>query len=251
MSPPTQAPFDRLGARLPELRGEILPAPGLRSATRLSGRERAESTAWRAVRAAARLAWTSLVVGLLTMPAASCLVTSAPQFEPPAQTAPFLVKSTADPDPRAILVWDSTTQTQTFSAQVVSEDAGEDVHVVLLVDYGKYDELSKRPYQNSVVQNQVVPASTHDDPTRRIAKATLYFNTTNITPGCHTVTMMVSHAFAPQLGCPEKLSDSDQITWTAVMCDGTDCTIDPAECPEIGAEGSCPEDASATGGGGG
>ncbi len=250
MSPPTQAPFDRLAAPQPDPRAELRPAPRAGPATRLSGREPAASTVWRAVRAAARLARTSLVVALLTMPAASCLVTSAPQFEPPAQTAPFLVKSTADPDPRTILVWDDPLKDrQAFSAQLVSEDAGEDVQVVLFVDYGKPNEASGWPYQYSETHNDAVSASTLDDPEPRIAKATLF----NLTAGCHTVTMMVSHAFDSGLGCPLKLSDSDQITWTIVRCDGgSACAIDPQlDCPAIGNPGSCPEQVGATSGGGG
>jgi hypothetical protein len=38
-------------------------------------------------------------------------------------------------------------------------------------------------------------------------------------PGCHTVTLIVSHEFDAETSCPVCRNDSSQLTWPVFVCD--------------------------------
>jgi hypothetical protein len=201
------------------------------------------------LRLAGRLARASLLLGVTTMLAASCLVTSTPDFKDRAQTAPNLKASTAVPDPREMLILGATKTSLQFWVELESEDAKQNVEVQLLIDYGVPNELGQ-PYQDAAPGEEVL-ASSLDDTTSRPAKATILIKN-RIPEGCHTVTMMVTHAFQSGIlsGCPADLSDSDQITWTVYRCgdQAPECPppIDPTvDCPVVTHTCSAPVDGGA------
>jgi hypothetical protein len=184
------------------------------------------------------------------MLAGSCLVTSTPEFEDPAQTPPFLLADTAIPDPRQILLIENTQSGQIFSAVVRSEDVGEDVQVRLLLDYGWKNVQLGLPYQD-LQQGNRVPASTWDQDGRVARVNADFLQSLRMEPGCHRITLMVSHAFDDATGCPvpevdaegnRTVDDFSQITWTVVKCGPAGCpTIDPTDTQKVDSfDPSCP-----------
>lgn len=156
---------------------------------------------------AAALAMTLLVP-------ASCIITSTPDFEPPEQTPPFLVSENASPDLRRIVLIQPDQDEVPFSAFVRSEDDGQQVKVRLLIDYGLKSGESPFP---KALNGKPVDASTMSDRSR-VASAKWTRGGDELTPGCHSFTLMVSHAFDDFTDCPVDLSDSDSLTWNAYVC---------------------------------
>lgn len=209
------------------------------SATALS-----ERWPWiRGFSAMARLARRSLMLVLVTMLTPACLVTSTPEFEDPSPTAPLLLGANASPDLREIVMIDQPAIE--FRASVISEDADVSVKVRLLIDYGVQSLINERPYLDAEVSiKEVPPGRLADGPRDVVAKLfpqqILWVPAT----GCHTVTMMVTHSFDQDLGCPVNLADSSQLTWQVIRCDESPCEpdfmdFDPRQdCPK--AQESCP-----------
>lgn len=188
----------------------------------------------------ATMARASLGMALFAMCAASCIVTTIPELEEEERTAPELVVHTASPDPREIQFITAPDDRLTFSAQVRSEnDLGSPILVRLLIDYGVPDVYGN-PWQGQL-QGGDVPEATADEP----RAASVEFIPSTLSPGCHTITLMVSHAFANSIPqCPVDLADSDQITWTIFRCESSFCadeSIDNLSCPK--AEQECPDPA--------
>jgi hypothetical protein len=174
-----------------------------------------------------------------------CLVTSTPEFEPASQTAPFLIASSADPDNRRMLEVASDVEPLKFSADVLSEDAGERVQVALLVDYGVPNPLTGHVFQDSESFNQPLPPGTLADGPRRIS-ASLVPALRMPTPGCHTITMMVTHEFDQVSGCPATKADSDQLVWFVYKCADEGCPPTVEACPIADPGVSCPDQAGGT-----
>jgi hypothetical protein len=182
------------------------------------------------------LARSSLCLLVTTMALPACLVTSTPSFDPPKQTRPFLVPSSADPDPRGVLIVDSLNLPTffEFTADVVSNDAGEDVELKLYLDYGSTN-VAGQPFLRSVGNRKSLPASTMDQTNRPPAKLRWYPGIQDVGFGCHTFTMMASHHFDETLECPVCRNDSSQITWPMYRCDSskpmdTPCSVDFSAC---------------------
>lgn len=160
---------------------------------------------------------------LLALTPAGCLVASTPEFEKPQQTRPFLLAASADPDIREfVIITDEKANIRNeFSALVMSEDVGEPVKVALYIDYGE-PNVEGRPFHKALTLFPDLPAGKLSDGGRRI-RAHLFPEQENVEPGCHTVTMIVSHEF-DYSGCPKSLDDSSQLTWTVLRCSSiTDC----------------------------
>lgn len=186
-----------------------------------------------------QMARSSLPLVFTTMSISGCLVTSTPDFSEPEQTPPFLVPATAEPRPTEVLIvrpQGATLPDTAFSAELRSEDAGQDVLGALLIDYGAEDELGK-PYADRV-RFATLPARTLDAVETRVARAELPGSYWSNRPGCHTVTMIVTHEFDAVSGCPERLEDSSQITWFVYACQvGEPCPLDGDDvlaCPDSG-----------------
>lgn len=209
--------------------------------TRLSRRKPNPKRARPAFKRLFALARTSLFLGLVSMSSA-CLVLSTPHYEEPDQTPPFLVAAAANPDLREfVLVLDEDTR-KDFGAAVLSEDRGDPVHVALYIDYG-VPNAAGHPFFRSIAEFPEVPAATMADGPRSVS-AQWYLDTANVDPGCHTVTMMATHAFDYR-NCPKVLSDSSQLVWKVLRCTTNDTcpVVDPIkDCPnsQQKALASCP-----------
>jgi hypothetical protein len=111
-----------------------------------------------------------------------CLIEDPPPFTQPEQTPPRLDLVAAFPPADQVIVR-NTGDTVDFSVPVFSEDAGDRLRGVLLLDVGSPNEFS--------LSRSPVPASTLDDFEREL---TLSWEIRGfVTSGCHRVTLRVSH----------------------------------------------------------
>jgi hypothetical protein len=173
----------------------------------------------------------------------ACLSTSSPQFDEPERTPPFLIAASADPDIREFLVVVDADTRRDFNANVMSEDRGAPIQIALYIDYGLSNPAG-HPYKIAISDFQDVPPGTLADGPRPVRSQ--WFPEVNpVSPGCHTITMMVSHEFDFRR-CPKRLSDSSQLVWRILRCSSEDLCppIDLAnDCPSAGENPllSCPE----------
>lgn len=198
------------------------------------------------------LAWTSLSLALVASP--GCLITSAPEFERPKQTPPFLIAADAKPDLRQpIIVTDVGQPAITFDATVLSEDH-EPVQVRLLIDYG-FTNVRGQKARRVIPQKQVAAGSLSDGP-RPLSAAWFPSSDPVDRNGCHTVTLMVSHRFDDNdnnTGCPVRRCDSSALVWQVLLpCEpGEDCitTCEPAPdtCPPVAEGASVPAELTCPG----
>jgi len=193
------------------------------------------------------LARRSLSVLSLALLAPGCLVTSEPVSYEPIQTPPIIVASGLSPDPRDILLFGGATGVKgelRITASVLSEDVGESVKVALYADYGARIENSKFPYRYISLNFLDLPASTLADGPRPLEDVTWVIGNPPLDPGCHRLTLMVTHEFAKPSLCPANLNDSSQVTWHLRQCDVGDCPPVLEDCPPV--ETSCPLDPTKT-----
>jgi hypothetical protein len=160
-----------------------------------------------------RLARLSLGVGWLLM-LTSCLVDDPPPFTPPNRTPPRLDYHNALPLLDQVISA-KTGETIDFKVPVASEDAGDRLSAMLLLDYrgGPAGFLRAGP----------VPPSTLDDASRSV---TLSFTVSNISKGCHRFTLRVTHERNIDVnGSPEVFDTSDlaEAYWWANI------DVDPAQ----------------------
>jgi len=120
----------------------------------------------------------------------SCVIAGPPDYQDPGQTPPVLDLTKASFSVFSVLTATTgvsgTPATQfTFTVPVRSQDVGDDGLIALLyLDYGGSDAVRQPPLWTA-------GASTFDD-TSRIVR--LPWSAANQTKGCHTLTMMVTHA---------------------------------------------------------
>lgn len=200
------------------------------------------------------LARPSLCLLLAIMPSA-CLVTSVPEFDEPAQTPPFLVAAAADPDIREFVFVLDGEQRIDFRAAVLSEDRGEPVQIALYIDYGQ-ENAAGNPFKRSIAEFPEILPGTLSQGARPV-HAEWFLDSDDVSHGCHTITMMVTHEFDFR-NCPRSLADSSHLVWNILRCASKEsCAIDPAkECPNSAGPSliACPSqtpgpDAGAGGGG--
>ena len=175
------------------------------------------------------LARPSLCLFLAIMPSA-CLVTSVPQFDEPAQTPPFLVAAAADPDIREFVFVLDGEQRIDFRAEVLSEDRGTPVQIALYIDYGQ-ENAAGNPFKRAIAEFPEITPGTLSQGARPV-HAEWFLDSDDVAPGCHTITMMVTHEFDFRR-CPRRLADSSHLVWNILRCTSKEsCAIDPAtECP--------------------
>jgi hypothetical protein len=188
----------------------------------------------------AHVARTSLLCVFVLTGATSCLITDTPSFEPPKRTRPQLLESTT-PTSQVVKLVKGETGTidpspALFSADVISEDAGQNLQPVLLIDYGQGDGGDLSPPWKSFEVGNIVPAGTLQDGRREVGSIP-WSQVGQREPGCHTVTMLITHEpkqKLPDFWCPKDADDFDTLTWFAVICtkdamDEDDC--DMSNCP--------------------
>ncbi|TKD05120.1 hypothetical protein [Polyangium fumosum] len=216
----------------------------LQDLTALSGVRRRPSLPEGHFQGFGALARRSLQAFLLAVLAPGCLVTAEPVTYEPQQTPPILVASGLDPDPRSILLVGGDLGLPEFPivASVASEDAGESVKVALYVDYGEMNAFNQ-PFRWAFPNFQELPAATLADGPRPLVGVRWNSTVYPLDAGCHRLTLVVTHEFDTQTGCPKDLRDSSQITWQFRQCGVGDCPPILENCPSAAA--SCPLDPTA------
>jgi hypothetical protein len=150
------------------------------------------------------------------------------------RSRPFLLGESASPHLGDMTVFQRNPATSQytpieFSADMVSDDAGQPVQSVLLIDYGDDNAVSNGPYRSFVPGEPLDPACMLDGPRhvsipwRPLAQEPI---------GCHTVTLMVTHQFELKNSafyCPADPNDASTLTWFALVC-GDASTTTLEEC---------------------
>lgn len=169
------------------------------------------------------------------MTCSSCLLLGEPDTTPPTRTRPEL--RALGPAPTEVYISVATGNAHApidFTAEVRSEDAGDELETILLIDYGQSNALGTPWLDESPVSlNPSGPATLSDG--WRFLKGVWLPQQINVgDPECHTVTMVVSHQFEETLErayCPADPEDVARITWFVHLCqDPTGETCPVTEC---------------------
>ncbi len=157
--------------------------------------------------------------------AQGCIVADAPQYTTPGQRAPVLDLYDAAPLILKIIeVQDK--DPVILNVPVRSEDAGEQLFAILLVDY----DTPTRGFAGE----QLLAASTYDDATRVIA-ITWAVNVANVGAGCHRLTLIVTHPSSFDFGKlqvrPTRTTDAALATWLLNVAPQPGVPVDLSSCP--------------------
>jgi hypothetical protein len=166
---------------------------------------------------------------------ASCIVPDAPEYGVANETPVFVVESTISPNPQSLQHYDNVPgiQSPRFSFQVRSEDAPDDGLVsALYIDYKHTGAI--------YIDHKNHKPSTLD--VERLIQWELHLPNTNISPGCHIITITVLHAKgwdennSEQIGTPPDLT---AVSWFASFDDDGNTTL-LSSCPDASTESSTP-----------
>jgi hypothetical protein len=183
-----------------------------------------------------------------------CIVTASPDFTKPEPTPPYLTSLSPFPGAVQRVISSGGASRPVFmipaiSFDVVSEDlSGPGIDAQLLLDYqgSAFERL------DPVAQPKHLPPGHLNSPQRTVdwgEKVSLHPETS---PGCHTLTAVVSHAFVPGTATPigaPPLGDRDvaMATWFLNVEDPINPDIDLNKCftasassTDAGAEGAGP-----------
>lgn len=159
----------------------------------------------------------------------SCLVTSTPRLEDPRQTP--IILTALSPDPRVPLERHSD-GTLDFEVQVRSEDAGNDVELIAILDFGFPASKLRYPFLTGSI-----PASHIDNLNRSVSFGT---NAQGLALGCHSVTLLAAHKFSADgtavdpfdaSYCPKRPDDYARLTWIVNICEDPACGNLPLQGP--------------------
>lgn len=170
-------------------------------------------------------------IALLATSQGSCLATSVDDFPEPAITPPFLNGSRATPPLSQVLLIDpNLSQTIQFAAFVRSEDAGSELEARLVADW---------PSTNGTLQVTRLSAGSFSE--ERLLSLTwdpsapTLITGKPLDPGCHPITLVVSHQFNLLSNVPARLEDADVLVWWVFLADPANpqslSQFDVSSCP--------------------
>lgn len=155
----------------------------------------------------------------------ACLVDDPPPYAAPRKTPPRLDTTNAQPLLDQVIVANSGDILE-FSVPITSEDAGDDLFGILLLNYA--GEGSVPTWLNGIP----LPASTLDDPTPRILK--LVWTIAPMKAGCHRVTLRVTHTSNLSRVKPVEVNDRSDLAeayWFANINVDPELANSLMECP--------------------
>ncbi len=183
-------------------------------------------------RSYAVLARNSLLVLLMTSSSSACLVTADPDFTGPERTAPLLIESPLKPT-RSISevvkeagVW----PTINFQASLVSEDVGENVQVILALNYGT--TITPEGPADLYPDNKQLDASTMDAGPREVSLT--WTPSGDEKRACNSITMYATHALlniTNKRKCPKSPEDASYLSWFVVLCPNGLGSCNYDDCP--------------------
>ncbi|WP_437326385.1 hypothetical protein [Sorangium sp. So ce381] len=182
-------------------------------------------------------ALSSAALTALALLASGCLLLAQPDHETPPQTAPYLIASAASPSQLQVVYIHEQDVFVDFGAAVLSEDNSVDIEIALYLDYGTRNSAGQ-PYRDRVYPFEAIEAGTMDEGQRPFVRR-WFLDSSSVTAGCHTLTMVASHAFDVDV-CPADPKDMSSLTWQLIKCDPDDPSC-PTSCPELACAASkCP-----------
>lgn len=159
--------------------------------------------------------------------ASGCVLSDPPEYGTVKQTPPFLQLDGATPSIYFVKTLDANaSQPPSITAQVRSEDAGDELTAVLFFDYAPGNLQNK----GTLAGIQTIAPSTIDN----LRSFTVFWNIPPNTSGCHQVSMVLTHTNnLDPLKQPIDTSDVAYATW---WYDITDDTVEPAPPPALASE---------------
>jgi hypothetical protein len=153
----------------------------------------------------------------------SCIIEDPPPYSEPKQTPPRLdLRRAAPPYDQVLIV--KLGERVTFNVPVSSEDAGDKIIGLLLLDYAGQDDLTD-------IARGEAPAATLDDVDRNLIVD--WPVAASATKGCHRLTLLVTHRdnYFFGKGLTNK-ADSAVAPWNVFVIDPDDQNV-PAivDCP--------------------
>ena len=168
------------------------------------------------------MARVSLVVwGVMAFGSSGCLITDTPTFGAPVKTRPAL----SNLKPRPEVVHEIKFQPgslpdaklyapgPTISFDVTSEDLGDDLDVLVLLDFQGFE--SPATPDRICKDKPPIRAGSLNEKKARSYDCPLELNSRvpSVIPGCHTFTAIVSHDFFPLSANPVEFGDVAAATW--------------------------------------
>jgi hypothetical protein len=152
----------------------------------------------------------------MALASSGCVIAGPPDYKDPGQTPPFLDLAQAVPSLQQVIV--ATTKTSgtpptrvDISVPVRSGDANDPLAGLLFVDYGS----SNPEYQN---WGYASPSTSFNNPERPISVSWQV----NSQPGCHTLTLLVTHLSKANTNTGEYFDQNDialATWWVNVVTD--------------------------------
>ncbi len=210
--------------------------------TGLSDRRTAQCRNSRHLTAMARA---SLSLLLMVLGGPSCLVTSSPEFEPPKRTPPYITQLVYPPSYQIFpIVSDPLLRTFKqidFAFELLSEDLQSGPVAELGLDFRPRPGEGDNPVQ--VGSNFDIPPGHMSGPDSGPRHVTISLTLpTGTAPGCHSITLMVTHQADGLQFAPKDPDDVAYATWwAAVDADPTKFDLTPCRIPvttDGGADGA-------------
>ncbi|AKT36679.1 uncharacterized protein CMC5_007990 [Chondromyces crocatus] len=152
----------------------------------------------------------------------------------------MLMAADAYPDLRqTIYVYDDTSRVE-FGGSVISEDSQQPVELAIYLDYGQRNAAG-RPYRTAIYPFKPIPPGTMADGARKFSGMFWHPSDHTVPLGCHTVTLMASHRFGPDV-CPQEPTDASYLVWQVIRCaSSSDCNdfCEPPPCDTVQGCASC------------
>jgi hypothetical protein len=149
-----------------------------------------------------------LVTALGSLSGTGCLIAEAPDYGAPRRTTPVIDQTTTTPEPIYRINTRTGDSEQEFTMKVRSEDAGEALYAVAVLNKDVED-------RQHITLPRKVPPRAADQPKTVVVRLDL---DALLPTGCHTVTILVMHAssFDVTTGLPIKDAEDDDVasvTW--------------------------------------
>jgi hypothetical protein len=176
--------------------------------------------------------WAAAFLSLLTA-SPGCLVTSESDFPSPVQTRPFLRSSNALPSLTQLIVISAAQETQHFKVDVQSEDNGQPLRARLIANWPDTKgtlELIESADLSPATFSTVRTVTFDWDP-----RSPTVTTGEPLSPGCHPLTLIVTHQFNELTNQPARGEDADFLVWWVLVDDPKDSvgpeTYRVIDCP--------------------
>ena len=207
------------------------------------------------------VARTSLViVGVMALGSTGCLITERPDFDRPLQTPPFMVNLSPTTSVAHTIPFQPGTpkasklyQPTTIGFDVMSEDLGQKVYGLFLLDFkglGSNDPLLVLDDKTLIDPGTMGQEQDNSGAPARARSVERQIQLgSSVDPTCHTITVVLSHSFAPASARPLRVGDVALNTWFYYVGADESAPEDFVDCAPEPRKVDAGTDAPADGGG--